>query len=196
VLIDSLEPIHALFNHGGARKVLLLLRVPLALALVCLAIFLAEPGWFLPGLIVSAFGTLLQSWCFASLHKQKTLAVHGPYKIVRNPMYLARYFLILGAVLVTGQVWAIVTFTILYYFYMVNRVKREEQKLQKIFGDEYVEYCHRVHRFFPVTSCPGGTFFFFSKDCFFRNNGYWMPLATIAFYVVCWLHLTYCLSHY
>ena len=45
------------------------------------------------------FGQLIQTWCFASLVKNWQLTERGPYLMCRNPMYIGRYFLILGFVL-------------------------------------------------------------------------------------------------
>ena len=40
-------------------------------------------------------------------------------------MYLGRFFLIGGALLLAGRPWILLPYAVFYYFYMVNRVKRE-----------------------------------------------------------------------
>jgi protein-S-isoprenylcysteine O-methyltransferase Ste14 len=55
--------------------------------------------WFWIGLAVSGLGELLQLWCFATFHKQQTLATNWLYKVVRNPMYLARFLLLFSCLM-------------------------------------------------------------------------------------------------
>lgn len=184
---QPLREIHRLFNHPGIRRFLRKFRVPLAVAAGVLLILRIEPGWFLPGLAVSFLGELIQLWCFASLHKKKELAANGPYALVRNPMYLGRYFLILGALMLAGRPWLPVVYTVLYYFYMSNRVKREEEVLRGLFGREYEEYCAEVSRFVPaLRPFRGNPVMTFRWELLLRNNGHWNFLATAGFYLVAW----------
>lgn len=184
---QPLREIHRLFNHPGIRNFLRKFRVPLALAAGILLILRIKPEWFLPGLAVSLLGELIQLWCFASLHKKKELAANGPYALVRNPMYLGRYFLILGALLLAGRPWLPVVYTVLYYFYMSNRVKREEETLRGIFGREYEEYCSEVSRFVPsLRPFRGNPVMTFRWELLLRNNGHWNFLAMAGFYLVAW----------
>ena len=184
---QPLREIHRLFNHPGVRRFLLKLRVPLALAAGVLLIAHVDPAWYLPGLVVSAAGELIQLWCFATLDKKKDLAANGPYSMVRNPMYLGRYFLILGTLMLAGTPWLLLAFTIVYYFYMVNRVGREEEVLRGIFGKEYEEYCAAVPRFLPSPRpFRGNPVLTFRRDLFLRNHGHWNLLAVTAFYGIAW----------
>ena len=175
------------FNHPGIRRALVRLRVPLFIALGAALIWFAKRDWFWPGLAVSVFGEAIQLWCFATLHKKKELAANGPYAIVRNPMYLGRYFLILGALMLPGIPWLLPVYTVLYYFYMRNRVKREEETLRGIFGEEYAEYCTQVSRFLPsLRPFRGNPVLTFRWELLLRNNGHWNFLATAAFYGIAW----------
>ena len=160
-----------------------MLRFPLALGAVIVLAIHAKPEYFIAGMAVSAVGELLQIWCFAALKKKKILAIKGPYVFVRNPMYLGRYLLILGAVLLAGNVWTVVAFSVLYYFYMVNRVKREEAVLKEIFGESYRRYCAEVNAFLP--SCRNVSWkdaLFFRWELFFRNHAHWNLLGAILCY--------------
>ena len=97
--------IHELFNNRTLRSLLLKTRIPLGCLASVLLISEIEREWFLPGVLVSLAGALLQLWCFGSLRTNKVLANQGPYSVVRNPMYLGRYILILGAIFFTGNIW-------------------------------------------------------------------------------------------
>ena len=126
---NLLNRINSIFNDKKIRKTLLKLRLPLGIIAFVVIAFLIKPAWFFPGLVVSALGELAQVWCFSTIKTRKKLTVAGPYMFVRNPMYLSRFLLIFGILLMTGNPWIMLVFVILYYFYMVNRVRREEKDL-------------------------------------------------------------------
>jgi protein-S-isoprenylcysteine O-methyltransferase Ste14 len=183
-----IERINALFNNRTARKALLKIRIPLFLAALVLLVPNIKPGLFLPGFLVTLFGSLFQSWCFGSLDKNKSLAIQGPYALMRNPMYLGRFFLLLGCLLLLGNIWLLIIFTAFYSFYMANRVKREEQHLKEIFGEDYQAYCRDVNRFVPTLKGKYlRTIWFFKWDLFCQNHGHWNFLAVLASYGVFWL---------
>jgi steroid 5-alpha reductase family enzyme len=148
-----------------------------------------RPEWFWIGLAVSGVGELLQLWCFATLHKQLTLATNRLYKVVRNPMYLARFLLLFGCLMFLGNWMVLLLFTTVYYFYMVNRVRREEDRLKEIFGALYLEYCRRVSRFIPFSGINAEDRFCFFKWAYFtENHGPLNGAAQLAYYAVChWL---------
>ncbi len=181
---------HGFFGRLEVRRFFQKLRGPLALAAAGLLIAYAEPRMFLPALCVSLAGELLQSWCFGTLDKKKELAATGPYALVRNPMYLGRHFLILGVLMLTGKPWILLPYTVLYYFYMVNRVRREEPVLREIFGEEYERYCAAVPRFLP-TPVPyrGNPVLSFRTELFLRNHGHWNLLSVVALFVLVYIKI-------
>lgn len=188
----ALAPVHAIFNNEQVRRLLLRLRLPLFAVGAGLLLTLLRPNaeLFWPAFAVSMVGAALQSWCFAALHKKRELACKGPYALVRNPMYLARYVLILGALLLAANPWLLAAYTVLYFFYMVNRVKREEAALAPIFGEAYAEYCAEVRRFLPrLTPFRHNPVFFFRWNLFFKNNAHVNLLAALAFYAAAWWFL-------
>ncbi len=181
-------PINDLFNNRKLRKLLLALRLPIALVLAAVLVLNLDRYWFWPGLAVSALGMLLQLWVFGCIKTREVLAVNGPYMFVRNPMYTARFLLIAGLILMTGYLWPLVVFAPIYYLYMVNRVKREEPVLVEAFGDAYRDYCEHVPRFLPaLRPYARGRFAFFSMENFQRQHGVVNLLAFSVFYVVCYL---------
>ena len=177
--------IHALFNHPALRRMLVGLRIPLFIALAAVLLWHAEREWFFPALAVSAFGEAIQLWCFGSLQKNQVLAGNGPYALVRNPMYLGRYLVLAGMLMLVGNGWLLGGFTIVYYFYMVNRVKREEALLAPTFGAAYARYCAAVPRFLPrLSPRPGGRIACFDWETFVRNHGPRNLLEVAAFYAL------------
>jgi protein-S-isoprenylcysteine O-methyltransferase Ste14 len=187
-----LQAVHAVFNSPVARKLFLRLRYVLALALLGVLALRADAALLPLGFLVSLLGEAIQLWSFASLVKNEQLTARGPYVLVRNPMYLGRFFLILGAVLLLGNGYVTIAYVVLYYFYMVNRVKREEARLARLLGQPYRDYCARVNRFLPSFSRlrdPAVRYFDFSV--LRRNNGHWNLLSLLAFYGALWGCLTF-----
>ena len=177
--------INVLFNDPELRGKLLTYRWPLAIAAIIILILLMEPQYFWLGLLISLAGEALQVWCFASLNKKKELAAKGPYVVVRNPMYIGRYFLILGAITITGSLFLMILFSIVYYFYMTNRVEREEEVLAKIFGEAYQEYCSRTNRFLPAwQGIDREAIRYFKWDLFFKNNAHLNFIAVLVGYLI------------
>lgn len=191
------ERIHAIFNHPGLRKFWCKIRYPFGAAVLAALAWLfwkrwlrIEPVWFWIGFGVSMLGEFIQLWCFASLKKEKVLACRGPYVLVRNPMYLGRYFIVLGVFLLLGKpgLWAVVPYSLFYWFYMYNRVRREEAKLIGIFGADYEAYCRNVNRFLP--SPRGGNFrnvFFWRWELLAGNHGWLNAVGLLAAYAVLYL---------
>jgi protein-S-isoprenylcysteine O-methyltransferase Ste14 len=177
-----LDRVHALFNHAGLRRAWVKSRVLVGLALAAAALWLMDPRWLLAGFVVSMVGELIQLWCFASLNKSVVLAADGPYAVVRNPMYLGRFLIILGAVMLPGSGWAILAYAVIYYFYMVNRVKREEARLRPILGAPYAEYCAAVRPFLPGRPYRGSTLLRWDWRLLRQNHGWANLAATLAFW--------------
>jgi protein-S-isoprenylcysteine O-methyltransferase Ste14 len=73
---------------------------------------------------------------------------HGPYRLVRNPMYTG--VLLLGMSLGLGLgTWLLPVAASLMFTLLSLRTRREEQYLIERFGDQYRSYMKRVGRFFP-----------------------------------------------
>jgi protein-S-isoprenylcysteine O-methyltransferase Ste14 len=171
------EAVHGLFHNERLRKILLSYRMLLIPAALAVVLYFSDVQYFWYAFGVSLFGELIQLWCFASLDKQSELAYNGLYKYTRNPMYLGRFFIVLGFFLLLGNLYIILPLTIIYYLYMWHRVQREERKLIKIFGQPYEEYCQRVNRFFPsLRGMPDGTIRIWKWKLFNQNHG-WINLA-------------------
>lgn len=186
------ELTNQLFNHPGLRKTWLRIRFPAGILIVALMFPFVRQEWFWIGLSVSMFGEAIQLWCFASLHKGKEVARYGPYACVRNPMYLGRYFIVLGFILLLGTLglWLLLPYTVLYWFYMRNRVAREEVYLKPVLGSEYEAYCREVNRFLPsLKGVDRHAFYYWNWQWFTGNNGPLNALAMVAVYVV-----IYCVS--
>ena len=82
----------------------------------------------------------------AQLYADQQLITHGPYAIVRNPMYVGIIAATLGGLLIY-QTWSLVF--ALTFFGLVIRARREEQVLAAEFGQQWADYCQRVPGWIP-----------------------------------------------
>ncbi len=187
-----LKVIHGVFNDLTLRKVLLKLRYALfAVFFIVLARY-ADPAWLLFAFVVSLIGELIQLWSFAALVKNEQLTARGPYVLVRNPMYLGRFFLILGLVLLFNRLAITLVYSVLYWFYMFNRVRREEVVLAQLLGEPYRQYCQHTNRFFPtLTRLTDPAVWFFRWHVLRHNNGQWNLLGMLLVYGTLFLYFFY-----
>lgn len=186
------EGVHAFFHSEKLRKFFVSYRWLFVPAGILAIFYFAKAEWFWWAFAVSLFGELIQLWCFASLDKQSELAYNGLYKYSRNPMYLGRFFIVLGYVMLLGIPWLIAPYAVFYYLYMWHRVQREEAKLKKIFGAPYEDYCQRVNRFFPsFRGMPGGRAWTWSWKLFKQNHGTINLVGMLISYAVAYAWFTW-----
>lgn len=80
------------------------------------------------------------------------LVVEGPYRLVRNPLYIGNILAIMGLCILSGLLW-FVPIVFAYFFLHYSLVVRyEEYKLSVLFGREYGIYCQKVPRWIPQFS--------------------------------------------
>jgi protein-S-isoprenylcysteine O-methyltransferase Ste14 len=77
------------------------------------------------------------------------LVVVGPYRFVRNPMYLAVLAIILGQALLSRSVGALIYAGVVLLAVAVFVLGYEEPTLELEYGDEYRAYRRNVRRWLP-----------------------------------------------
>jgi protein-S-isoprenylcysteine O-methyltransferase Ste14 len=114
----------------------------------------------LAGMIAAAAGAAIAAWCIltfafigrgtpAPFDPPRRLVVRGPYRHVRNPMYLGAGLALSGAALFyeAGALWAYAGgFLVLTHILVVSY---EEPTLRQTFGEDYETYCRQVRRWLP-----------------------------------------------
>lgn len=78
--------------------------------------------------------------------RSSALVTDGIYKVTRNPMYLGMSFVVLGAIFITRQPAGLLALLAACAFLTKFQIKPEERALEKIFGQDYVDYKTRVRR--------------------------------------------------
>ena len=112
------------------------------------------------GAIAAGAGALLALWCVfafvrigkgtpAPFDPPRRLVVRGPYRFVRNPMYIGGGLALGGAALFYESASLLAyaaAFLLAAHFFVVVY---EEPTLRRGFGAEYEAYCQRVRRWRP-----------------------------------------------
>ena len=112
------------------------------------------------GMVIGAAGAAVALWCiftFAAVGRgtpapfdpPRRLVVAGPYRFVRNPMYLGAGLALAGAALFYESLPLLaypVLFLLATHLFVVWY---EEPALRQTFGQEYEAYCGRVRRWWP-----------------------------------------------
>ena len=116
------------------------------------------------GLVVGAVGAALAAWCVvafiligrgtpAPFDPPRQLVVVGPYRMVRNPMYLGAALALAGAALFYES-WALLGYCAAFVLVMhLFVVLYEEPALRATFGAGYVHYCEWARRWWPRFHC-------------------------------------------
>jgi protein-S-isoprenylcysteine O-methyltransferase Ste14 len=108
-------------------------------AAVCLAVWAILGAWSI-GLFRRAHTS------FLPIRSATTLVISGPYRVTRNPMYVGLAFLYVGLALWFDVVWALVLLLLVLVAIQYYVILREEEYLERKFGDEYRQYKTRVRR--------------------------------------------------
>jgi protein-S-isoprenylcysteine O-methyltransferase Ste14 len=75
------------------------------------------------------------------------LITSGVFAISRNPIYVAFAFILLGQFLIFSN-WILLVYIGAAIWLFHRQVLREEDYLKQHYGNEYLEYCDRVSRYF------------------------------------------------
>jgi protein-S-isoprenylcysteine O-methyltransferase Ste14 len=112
------------------------------------------------GLVPLALGLALFAWCvwdfatrgrgtLAPWDAPRTLVATGPYRVVRNPMYVAVAFVLTGEAVVFASAAVAAWLVVLVLGFHTFVVLYEEPTLERTFGESYRDYRRRVPRWIP-----------------------------------------------
>ena len=76
----------------------------------------------------------------------KVLVTAGPFRFSRNPIYASDTLLYVGLSMLLNALWALALTPVLIWTVQVGVIAREEEYLERRFGDDYGRYKHRVQR--------------------------------------------------
>lgn len=111
-------------THGGY----IILLVGLLLILDCIFLFRRAATPIIP------------------FEKSDTLITAGIYQYSRNPVYLGMALILLGAAVSLGSLSPLLVIPCFLVIIQEGYIRHEERFLEKIFGDEYLQYKSSVRR--------------------------------------------------
>lgn len=79
-------------------------------------------------------------------HRSRTLITTGPFRLTRNPMYVALACIFAGVCLFSNAAWPLMFIALPLFYVHAITIPREERLLREAFGAEYDDYASRVQR--------------------------------------------------
>jgi len=114
-------------------------------------------GWIV--VVIGAAIALPCFWAFAwrgfgtpaPWDAPRKLVISGPYRFVRNPMYVGMGIAMIGFAIVFPRLTRIMLGELLVFVIAVSIfvMAYEEPALRRAFGDDYADYCRNVRRWIP-----------------------------------------------
>lgn len=74
------------------------------------------------------------------------LVTDGPFRFSRNPIYVSDTLIYIGVSLALNAWWALALTPVLVWIMQAGVIAREEDYLERTFGDDYLRYKWRVRR--------------------------------------------------
>ena len=137
-------------------EIAILLALPLLFHyLFPILIIVPKPYTYL-GIILLVSGLALATWAAKSfriagtgyqLHgKSSALTTSGPFRISRNPMYLALVIWLFGLAVLLGSLTAFLFPILLFLVANFLIIPPEERNMEQMFGGQYTKYRRHVRR--------------------------------------------------
>ncbi len=115
-----------------------------------------DPAARIAGLGLGVAGIALFIWAVITLRRARTtvmphagsavLVTNGPYRMRRNPIYLAEIFILLGLAELTKVIWLVILSPVFALLVIWLAILPEERHLEARFGDAYRDYKERTRR--------------------------------------------------
>ncbi len=112
------------------------------------------------GMVIGAAGAVVALWCiftFATIGRgtaapfdpPRRLVIRGPYRFVRNPMYIGAGLALASAALFYESLSLLGYAGLFFLATHVFVAGYEEPTLRRTFGQDYEAYCRQVRRWWP-----------------------------------------------
>ncbi len=162
--------IHDAFEKEGAwlfsrRSYIPLVLLPFMTAVILFSydypqMFAITFTWDIVCLLVTMIGMSIRAFTIGTTpagtsgrntHGQvaESLNTQGIYSIVRHPLYVGNFFVIIGISMLIGVWWFVVLVVVLYWFYYERIIFTEEEYLCSKFGDRFLLWAEETHAVIP-----------------------------------------------
>jgi uncharacterized membrane protein len=132
--------------HEASRQGLGLLLV-----LVCALCTVPGESRVIAGFVLAAVGQVWRIYAAGVIYKNKQLATTGAYSLVRHPLYLGNFLILVGFTLACGNFIVVLLVAFFFLFYYPAAIRCEDHKLHGIFGDDWSAWSANIPAMFPTS---------------------------------------------
>ena len=101
------------------------------------------------GLGMAVAGQLFRIYAAGFIHKNKQLATTGPYALVRHPLYLGNFLILIGFMIAAANLYVAIAVILFFLIWYPAAVAYEDSKLEKIFEDEWRDWSKNIRAILP-----------------------------------------------
>ena len=128
-----------------------ILRQGIGLLMVAVCAYFTRPGTVLVliGLALAAFGQVFRIYAAGFIHKNRQLATTGPYSLVRHPLYLGNFLILIGFALAAANLYVWIAVILFFLIWYPAAISYEDSKLESIFEDDWREWSKDIRAIIP-----------------------------------------------
>jgi protein-S-isoprenylcysteine O-methyltransferase Ste14 len=176
-------------SEPGYNRALGILRLVALFAVVVALVYFAHPTVVSVaiGFVFVALGESVRFWSSGLLLKTKELMTAGPYRYTRNPLYLGRFLILTGVIIMVNLpdymslIGLVIGWAWFLGVYMRRKERVEPARLRQEHGEAYDRYFKAVPALFPTfTPYADYTPAAWSAQRMKRNREYWMVIGLLA----------------
>ena len=128
-----------------------ILRQVIGLLLVAVCANFARPdsGTVAIGLAMALIGQVFRIYAAGYIHKKKQLASTGPYALVRHPLYLGNFLILIGFTIASANLYVTIGVILFFLIWYPAAIAYEDSKLENIFEEEWREWSKNIRAIIP-----------------------------------------------
>ena len=128
-----------------------ILRQGIGLLLVAVCAYFAklDSGTVSIGLAVALVGQVFRIYAAGFIFKNKQLASHGPYALVRHPLYLGNFLILIGFTLAAANLFVLLGVILFFLVWYPAAIAYEDSKLESIFKDDWRAWSKNIRAIIP-----------------------------------------------
>jgi protein-S-isoprenylcysteine O-methyltransferase Ste14 len=128
-----------------------ILRQGIGLLLVAVCAYFAKPdaGTVIAGLAMAFVGQVFRIYAAGFIHKNKQLASTGPYALVRHPLYLGNFLILIGFTIACANLYVVAVVALFFLIWYPAAIAYEDSKLERIFEDEWRAWSKNIRAIIP-----------------------------------------------
>jgi len=127
-------------------------RQGIGLLLVLVCAWFVNPGEtrVFAGFSLAVIGQAWRIYAAGVIYKNRQLATTGAYSLIRHPLYLGNFLILVGFALAGGN-WVVwITVVLFFLFYYPAAIRYEDHKLEGIFGEDWRSWSSDTPAMFPT----------------------------------------------